>query len=54
MRAEIYRELGVFERSIEISRAISGKHQWVATQIMAVDGPGDAQVAVLKPPIDDD
>ena len=54
MKAEIHRELGMFDRAVEIARTVSGELEWVARQIIALAEAGDARVAVLRRPGDDD
>jgi len=54
MRAEIWRELGGFDQALEIARTISDEREWVARQIIALAEAGDAQVAVLARPDEDE
>lgn len=50
MKAEICRELGMFEQAIDTAGAVSGKSEWVAHQIIALAKAGNARVAILKRP----
>ena len=54
MRAEIWRELGGFDQALEIARTISDEREWVARQMIALAEAGDAQVAVLARPDEDE